>query len=52
MLAMRGGVALGSLVTGASVYLLGVRTALVVDGVLAVAIQTAIGYAWRRDAGR
>jgi len=46
MLAMRGGTALGSLVTGASVSLLGVREALLINGVLAVVAQVALGRAW------
>jgi MFS family permease len=50
MLAMRGGVSLGSLLTGISVGLLGVRQALLVNGILAVAAQLAIGRAWLRCA--
>ncbi len=46
MLAIRGGMALGSLVTGAAVGLLGIRTALALDGLLAVAAQLAIGWMW------
>jgi MFS-type transporter involved in bile tolerance (Atg22 family) len=46
MLAMRGGMALGSLVTGASVHLLGVRQALLLNGVMAVLMHLAIGHAW------
>jgi MFS family permease len=43
MLAMRGGVALGSLLTGVSVSLLGVREALLINGALAVVTHVAIG---------
>ncbi|HXK25230.1 MAG TPA: MFS transporter [Myxococcota bacterium] len=48
MLAMRGGVSVGSLLTGISVHLLGVRGALLLDGALAVALHLAVGRAWRR----
>ncbi|HVN36753.1 MAG TPA: MFS transporter [Myxococcota bacterium] len=48
MLAMRGGVSVGSLLTGVSVRLLGVREALLLDGALAVALHLAVGRAWRR----
>ena len=48
MLAMRGGLALGGLATGLSVSLLGVREALLVNGVLAVLAHTAIRRAWLR----
>jgi len=46
MLAMRGGMALGSLVTGASVHLLGVRDALLLNGVIALLAHLAIGRVW------
>ena len=46
MLAMRGGIALGSLVTGLSVTLLGVREALLINGVLAVAAHLFVRRAW------
>ena len=49
MLAMRGGAALGSLATGAGIRALGVRGALVVDGVIAITLQLAI---WRANALR
>ena len=42
MLAMRGGVAVGGLVTGASVAWLGVREALLLNGLLAIAAQLAV----------
>jgi predicted MFS family arabinose efflux permease len=46
MLAMRGGMALGSLVTGATVHLLGVREALLLNGVIAILVQLTIRRAW------
>lgn len=52
MLAMRGGLSLGSLVTGMSVHLLGVREALLINGALALAAQLAIGHRWLRPADR
>jgi MFS family permease len=48
MLAVRGGSSAGSLLTGVSVTLLGVRHAFLVNGVLALAAQITIGYAWWR----
>jgi MFS family permease len=45
MLAMRGGISIGSLLTGISVSL-GVRNALLVNGILAVAAQLIIGRKW------
>jgi MFS family permease len=48
MLAMRGGLALGGLFTGAVVSLLGVREALLINGVLAVLVHTAIRQQWLR----
>jgi predicted MFS family arabinose efflux permease len=42
MLSMRGGMALGSVLTGLSSDLLGIRTGLLIDGALAVVIQLAI----------
>jgi predicted MFS family arabinose efflux permease len=48
MLAMRGGIALGGLATGVMVGLLGVREALLVNGVLAVLAHTAIRRPWLR----
>jgi len=50
MLAIRGGMALGSIVTGTSVGLLGIRTALALDGMLAVVVHIAIGRIWLRCA--
>lgn len=46
MLAMRGGVSVGSLLTGLSVSLIGVRHALLINGVLAVMAQMAVGRRW------
>jgi hypothetical protein len=46
MLAMRGDTAIGGLLSGATVSVLGVRKALVVNGVLAVATQLAIAHKW------
>jgi MFS family permease len=48
MLAMRGGLSIGALVTGASVTLLGVQRALVLNGVLAVVLQSALSRWWIR----
>lgn len=47
MLAVRGGGALGSLLTGVSVSLLGIRNALLINGVLAIFAQLLIGRHWR-----
>jgi MFS family permease len=46
MLAMRGGMALGNLVTGATAHLLGVQQALLLNGVIALLAQLALGRAW------
>lgn len=48
ILAMRGGIALGSVLTGLSVDAFGVRHALLVNGLVAIAAQLLIGRAWRR----
>lgn len=48
MLAMRGGLSAGSLLTGISVHLTDVRTALIINGCLAVAIHLYTGWAWQR----
>ena len=48
MLAMRGGMSLGSLLTGGLVGLLGVREALLLNGLLAVLTQAAVARAWSR----
>ncbi len=47
MLAMRGGISLGSLLTGVSVSFGGVRHALLVNGIVAVLVQLVVGRAWR-----
>jgi len=46
MLAMRGGVSIGSLLTGVSVSALGVREALLINGALALAAHVGIRSAW------
>ena len=50
MIAVRGGSSAGSLLTGLSVNLLGVRHALLINGALAIALQVAIGSGWRHHA--
>jgi MFS family permease len=52
MLAMRGGGALGSLATGISVSLMGIRAALAINGALAIIVQLLIWRDWRRAAAR
>ncbi len=47
MLAVRGGAALGSLLTGLSVTLLGIREALLINGTLAILAQVLIGRHWQ-----
>ena len=49
MLAMRGGLSIGSLLTGVSVSLLGVSHALLINGVLAVLAQVVVGRKWLRS---
>jgi MFS family permease len=49
MLAMRGGLAIGGLLTGISVSLLGVREALLLNGALALAAHLAIARRWLRS---
>ncbi|MDE2258740.1 MAG: MFS transporter [Betaproteobacteria bacterium] len=46
MLAMRGGISLGGLLTGVTVSLLGVDHALLINGILAVAVQLFIAWSW------
>ncbi len=46
MLAMRGGIALGSLLTGSAISVFGLRETLFVDGTLALILQLAIGWRW------
>lgn len=48
MLAMRGGMSIGALLTGAAVSLLGVQHALLLDGVAAVVVQAALAPIWFR----
>jgi MFS family permease len=48
MLALRGGVSVGALITGASVSLLGVRTALCINGVLALVAHVMNARGWVR----
>ena len=50
MLCMRGGMSLGSLVTGLSASGFGVRTALMINGALAVGLHLLVGRAWARNA--
>lgn len=47
MLAVRGSGALGSIVTGFAVNYLGIRQALLINGLLAILIQALIGRRWR-----
>jgi len=49
MLAMRGGLAMGSLITGASVAWLGVRGALLANGLLAILLQLITRRVWARS---
>ncbi len=48
MLALRGGISLGALLTGAAVSLLGVQHALLLNGLLAVIVQAAVARMWFR----
>lgn len=48
MLAMRGGIALGSLLTGSAISVFGLRETLFVDGTLAMILQLVIGWRWMR----
>jgi predicted MFS family arabinose efflux permease len=50
MLAVRGGISIGSLITGISINLLGVRYALLINGLLALATHIMIGRRWIRTA--
>ena len=51
MLAMRGGMSLGALLTGATVGLLGVKQALLLNGLAAVGAQLAVAWLHRIPAG-
>ena len=46
MLAMRGGTSIGSLLTGVSVHLFGIRDALLLNGAVAVIVHVSIGRRW------
>ncbi len=46
MIAMRGGLSLGALATGAAIHVLGVRHALLLNGVRALVLQLAIARTW------
>ncbi len=46
MLAMRGGLSIGSLLTGVSVSLIGINHALLLNGAIAVAAQVLVGRKW------
>ena len=48
MLAMRGGISLGALLTGTTVSLLGVRHALLLNGVMALVAQLVLARIWSR----
>ena len=48
MLAIRGGMSIGALLTGATVTALGVRNALLINGLLAVVLQVALSRRWLR----
>lgn len=48
MLAMRGGLSVGSLLTGLSVSAFGVREGLLINGILAVAAQMLVSRSWSR----
>jgi predicted MFS family arabinose efflux permease len=48
MLAMRGGISIGALLTGAAVSWLGVKHALLFNGLLAVGVQAALALMWFR----
>jgi predicted MFS family arabinose efflux permease len=49
MLALRGGIAIGSLTTGLLATALGIRDALIVNGILAIGVQAAINRHWLRE---
>lgn len=49
MLSMRGGMAIGGLLTGLTVSLLGVREALLINGVLAMVLQSGIALWWAKQ---
>ena len=49
MLALRGGISLGALLTGAAVSLLGVQHALLLNGAMALVVQAAVAWTWLRS---
>ena len=52
MLVMRGGISVGSLLTGMSVHWLGVREALLINGAVALVAQGLIGGYWSMQSRR
>jgi MFS family permease len=48
MLAIRGGMSIGALLTGVTVTAFGVRNALLINGLLAVVLQIALSRRWLR----
>ena len=48
MLALRGGLSIGALVTGATISLLGVQHALLINGILSAVLQAAVARQWFR----
>jgi predicted MFS family arabinose efflux permease len=48
MLALRGGLSIGALATGATVTMLGVQRALLINGILAIVFQAALARQWLR----
>lgn len=49
ILAMRGGLSIGSLLTGLSVHMFGIRCALLINGALALATHAAVAREWFRS---
>jgi MFS family permease len=49
MLAMRGGLALGGVLTGAAASFVGIREALLMDGFLAIVVVAVISRAWLKS---
>jgi hypothetical protein len=49
MLAIRGGLSIGGLLTGMSVSALGVRHALLINGIIATVAQMTVGRKWMRS---
>jgi predicted MFS family arabinose efflux permease len=48
MLALRGGISIGAVITGAMVGHFGVQRAILFDGLAAVAVQLVVGRVWAR----